>query len=131
MGFFYAVLKHLPVVEWLDTGGLGITTPYQARSKSSISRAKKHLCRHGRIFPDWLYGALHWILADLILDPKSDEDMVGPYTGPMGGTTCDLSCRDPMIGVGASKTSDRSFMGYIRYKFEDIGFEVQRASFKV
>jgi len=29
---------------------------------------------------------------------ERSQDTVGPYTGPMGGTTCELSCRDPMIG---------------------------------
>ena len=78
-----------------------------------------------------------------------DEDTVGPYTGPMGGTTCELSCRDPMIGVrvwsgkkhGVSEVSIITgyilyivyiyIYVYIRYKFKYIGFEVQRTSFKV
>ena len=41
-----------------------------------------------------------------VLDPpiiprvkNASQDTVGPYTGPMGGTTCELSCRDPMLGA--------------------------------
>lgn len=29
---------------------------------------------------------------------ERSQDTVGPYTGPMGGTSCELSCRDPMLG---------------------------------